>query len=113
MSTDSMKRFIPWLMAGGRAVLGPVFIAGAECGWNGMTLAAIVVAALASDVFDGVLARRWGCDTDGVRLFDSMADTVFYLCTAFALWVRVPQIWRSYGWLLGCLLAMEGLRFGF
>jgi hypothetical protein len=61
MSTDSMKRFIPWLMAGGRAVLGPVLIAGAECGWNGMTLRAVVVTALVSDVFDGVFgcSIRW------------------------------------------------------
>lgn len=118
METDSKvsdwkKRIIPWMMAGARAALGPVLIAGAECGWNGWTLAGLVVAALVSDVFDGVLARRWECDTDGVRLFDSMADTVFYLCTAVALWVRAPQIWRSYGLLLVCLLAMEALRFGF
>jgi CDP-diacylglycerol--glycerol-3-phosphate 3-phosphatidyltransferase len=113
MSTDSKRRLIPWMMAGVRAGLGPVLVAGVECGWNGLTLASVVVVALVSDVFDGVLARRWGCDTDGVRLFDSMADTVFYLCTALALWLRVPAVWRSYGWLLAFLLAMEVLRFGF
>ena len=113
MGTDSKKRYIPWMMAAGRAVLGPVLIAGAESGWNGLTLAGLVVAALVSDIYDGVLARRWGCDTAGVRLFDSMADTVFYLCTAVALWVSQPQLWRSYGWLLAALLGLEALRFGF
>ena len=113
MSTDSKKRYIPWMLAGGRAVLGPVLIVGAECGWNGWTLAGLVVAALVSDIYDGVLARRWGCDTAGVRLFDSMVDTVFYLCTAVALWVSQPQLWRSYGWLLAALLGMEAVRFGF
>ena len=113
MGTDSKKRYIPWAMAGGRAVLGPVLIVGAECGWSGLTLAGLVVAALVSDIYDGVLARRWGCDTAGVRLFDSMADTVFYLCTAAALWVSQPQLWRSYGWLLAGLLGMEAVRFGF
>jgi phosphatidylglycerophosphate synthase len=112
MGTDSKKRYIPWMMAAGRALLGPVLIVGAERGWNGLTLAGLVVVALVSDIFDGVLARRWGCDTAGVRLFDSMADTVFYLCTAVALWVSQPQLWRSYGWLLAVLLGMEGLRFG-
>ena len=67
MGTDSKRQLIPWLMAGGRAVLGPVLIVGAKCGWNGLTLAGLVVAALASDIYDGVLARRWGCDTAGVR----------------------------------------------
>jgi phosphatidylglycerophosphate synthase len=113
MGTDSNKRYIPWAMAAGRALLGPVLIAGAELGWNGMAMAGLVVAALLSDIYDGVLARRWGCDTAGVRLFDSMADTVFYLCTAIALWVSQPQLWRSYGWWLAVLLGMEAVRFGF
>jgi phosphatidylglycerophosphate synthase len=113
MGTDSNKRYIPWMMAAGRAVLGPVLIAGAESAWNGLALAGLVVAALVSDIYDGVLARRWDCDTAGARLFDSMADTVFYLCTAVALWVSQPQLWRSYGWLLAGLLGMEALRFRF
>jgi phosphatidylglycerophosphate synthase len=111
-STDS-RRYIPWAMAAGRVALGPILIAGAECSWNGLAMAGLVVAALVSDIYDGVLARRWGCDTAGVRLFDSMADTVFYLCTAVALWVSQPQLWRSYGWLLAVLLGMEAVRFGF
>ena len=106
------KEHIPWLMAAGRAVLGPVLIAGAESGWNGMVLAGMVVAALLSDIYDGVLARRWCCDTAEVRLFDSMADTVFYLCTAVALWFWEPPLLRSYGELLVVLLGMEVLRFG-
>lgn len=105
------KRGIPWAMAGARAALGPLLIAGAACSWNGFALAGIVVTALVSDIYDGVLARRWGCDTAGVRLFDSMADTVFYLCTAVALWVIKPQLWRSYGGLLVVLLALEAVRF--
>jgi CDP-diacylglycerol--glycerol-3-phosphate 3-phosphatidyltransferase len=107
------KQHIPWVMAAGRAVLGPVLIAGAACSWNGFALAGMVVAALVSDIYDGVLARRWRCDTAGVRLFDSMADTVFYLCTAAALWVSEPQLWRSYGGLLVVLLVMEAVRFAF
>jgi CDP-diacylglycerol--glycerol-3-phosphate 3-phosphatidyltransferase len=106
------KQHIPWVMAAGRAALGPVLIAGAACSWNGFALAGMVVGALVSDIYDGVLARRWRCDTAGVRLFDSMADTVFYLCTAAALWVSEPQLWRSYGGLLVVLLGMEAVRFG-
>lgn len=113
MRTNLSKEQIPWLMAAARAVLGPVLIAAAECGWNGLVLAGVVIAALVSDIYDGVLARRWKCDTAGVRLFDSMADTVFYLCTAVALWIRLPQLWRSYAGLLVGLLALEAVRFVF
>jgi hypothetical protein len=42
-----------------------------------------------------------------------MADTVFYLCTAVALWIRLPQLWRSHAGLLIGLLALEGVRFAF
>jgi phosphatidylglycerophosphate synthase len=107
------KRHIPWMLAAARAALGPVLIAGAACSWNGFALAGIVVSALVSDIYDGVLARQWRCDTAGVRLFDSMADTVFYLCTAAALWVSEPQLWRSYGGLLVLLLVLETMRFAF
>jgi phosphatidylglycerophosphate synthase len=111
MRIELRKQSIPWAMAVGRAALGPVLIAGTACSWNGITLASMVVAALVSDIFDGVLARRWGCDTAGVRLFDSMADTVFYLCVAVALWIGQPEIWRHYGGLLVPLLSLEALRF--
>jgi phosphatidylglycerophosphate synthase len=107
------RELVPWGMAAGRAVMGPVLIAGAACSWNGAALAGIVVAALVSDIYDGVLARRWGCDTAGVRLFDSMADTVFYLCTAAALWIGQPHLWRRYGGWLVALLGMELVRFAF
>jgi phosphatidylglycerophosphate synthase len=107
------RKWIPWGMAAGRAALGPVLIAGAACGWNPLALAGMVVAAMVSDIFDGVLARRWGTDTAGVRLFDSMADTVFYLCTAVALWVARPEVLRANAALLGALLALEVVRFAF
>jgi len=105
------KENIPWAMAAGRALLGPVLIAGEKCGWNGLALAWIVVAALLSDIFDGVLARRWRCDTAGVRLLDSMADTAFYGCVAIALWIGQPQIWRANAVPLVALLALEAARF--
>jgi CDP-diacylglycerol--glycerol-3-phosphate 3-phosphatidyltransferase len=104
---------IPWTMAAGRAALGPVMIAGAACGWNGGALAAMVVAALLSDIFDGVLARRWQCDTASIRLFDSMADTVFYLCTGIALWIAHAILLREARVPLIALLGIEVFKFAF
>src|SRR5580704_8833789 len=113
MRMDIRKQHIAWVMAAARAALGPVLIAGAACSWNGFALAGMVVGAMVSDIYDGVLARRWRCDTAGVRLFDSIADTVFYLCTAAALWMSQPQLWRSYGGFLVVLLVLEAVRFAF
>src|SRR5665213_1120368 len=107
------KQHIPWFMATGRALFGPVLVIGEKCGWNGFTLAALIVTALLSDIFDGILARRWHCDTANVRLFDSMADTFFYACVVAALWVGRPEVWASYGTPVLMLLALEAGRIGF
>jgi|GEM_PF-426463 len=112
MQIKFSKEQIPWVMLAGRAVLGPLLIAGEACGWSGVMTAWLVVTALVSDIFDGVLARRWHCDTAGVRLFDSMADTVFYVCAAIALWIGVPQVWRENAGLLSVLVGLEVARFG-
>jgi len=107
------KEHLPWGMAGMRAALGPILIAGAACNWSGVALASLVLSALLSDIFDGVLARRWKCDTAGVRLFDSMADTFFYLCVAIALWIGQPQLCNSNAVLICALFAAEAARFVF
>jgi phosphatidylglycerophosphate synthase len=113
MQTPLRKENIPWLMAAVRALLGPVVIVGQTCQWSGITLAALIVTALLSDICDGILARHWHCDTAAVRLFDSMADTVFYICTTFALWRSQPLLFQRHALLLSFLLGFETLRFAF
>ncbi len=111
MQTESRiaKERIPWLMAAGRAALGPVMIIGEHARWNGVTLAALIIAALLSDIFDGVLARRWNCDSAGVRLFDSMADIVFYVGCAIALWMRHPSVVRELAVPIAEVVGLEAL----
>ncbi len=109
---QARKEQIPWVMAAGRALLGPVVIVGERCNWSGIALASLVVTALVSDIFDGMLARRWHSDTAGVRLFDTLCDTVFYVCVAVALWIGQPQTWRAHASLLAALLALEIANFG-
>lgn len=113
MQISWSKTRIPWMMAAARVALGPLVAAGARCNWSGTALAAMVAAALISDIYDGILARRWRCDTAAIRLFDSMADTFFYLCTGVALWTARPEVFRSNAKLVAALLAAELLRFAF
>jgi phosphatidylglycerophosphate synthase len=104
------KELIPWAMAGFRAALGPVMIAGAACNWSGLALACMALSAAFSDVYDGVLARRWKCDGPGVRLFDTIADMIFYACVGVALWLCRPQIWHACAGAITAMLAIEALR---
>ena len=107
------KLYIPWLMTAARAALGPVLILGERCRWSGFGLAALVAAALLSDIFDGVLARRWHGDTATVRLFDSMADTIFYACAAVALFTGQHTLWTEWRNSLLLLAGAEAVNIAF
>ena len=111
-----MKNFkvgVVWSMVALRVLLCPVMVWGAETGWNGIWLAAIVVIALVDDIYDGVAARRWDCDTPTMRMSDSLADTVFYLGVAVALWIREPDVLRNNWILISVLFGLEGARYIF
>ena len=96
-----------------RALLCPMILWGAAAGWNGRWLGAVVLVALGDDIADGMLARRWGCETPDLRLADSCADMVFYVGAAGALWIREPRVLRENGVLLLVLFVLEGVRYGF
>jgi phosphatidylglycerophosphate synthase len=104
------KELIPWVITSVRTALGPLMIAGAACGWSGIALAGMVLSAAIADIYDGRLARRWHCDGPGIRLFDTLADTFFYVCVGTALWLCRPQIWHACAGLIAAMLATEGLR---
>ena len=115
MRINFCRRQIPWAMAGVRAALGSVVIAGEACSWNGFTLAGIVIAALVSDIFDGVLARRWGCDTaasaalrlDGRYVFLRVRGDL--LCGLGSRWfggITRGCSWRWWRWRL-CALGLD------
>jgi CDP-diacylglycerol--glycerol-3-phosphate 3-phosphatidyltransferase len=96
-----------------RVVLCPVIVLGAQRGWNGKWLGLIVLVALVDDIYDGVLARRWGCATERLRRADSAADTVFYLGVAAALWMRDATLLQENWRLLATLGTLELVRHGF
>ena len=108
-----IKRWIPWTMVALRAALGPVVLLGERCQWSGLALAGIVLAALLSDIFDGVLARRWKTDTAALRLADSLADTAFYVCVAAAIAFDMPTVWHACRTGVLVVLGCEAFRFAF
>lgn len=90
-----------------RLALGPIAILLASQGADGRLLAAAVVIASISDVYDGKIARHFGVDTPGLRRFDSIADTLFYICIAVAVWMLHPGIIRSHWPLLVAFTVMQ------
>jgi phosphatidylglycerophosphate synthase len=108
-----MKAVLPWAMIVLRALGCPLILLGARRDWPGAWLGLIVFLALVSDIYDGILARRWGVETPALRVSDSIADTIFYLGVVGALWLRQPQVIRGNWIWLGVLFGLEGFRYVF
>ncbi len=69
--------------------------------------------AFLSDIFDGVLARRSGIVSPGLRRLDSSADTLFYLGAAVAVWHLHPAAITGRWMPLSALLGIELGRYAF
>lgn len=104
---------IPWSMIAIRAALGPAIAITARLPNPELWLGEMIAAGFLSDVYDGILARRWGTAGPRLRLADSAADTVFYLGVLAAILERQwPVLHASLG-LLVALLALELTRWIF
>ena len=99
------------LLTCSRALLGPCVVAAAYLRPDPALLVACVVIAFLTDIFDGVVARRLDIDTANLRRLDSMADSIFYLCALWAVWVLHPQVILENAALLIALAILEGTRY--
>jgi CDP-diacylglycerol--glycerol-3-phosphate 3-phosphatidyltransferase len=86
---------------------------------SGRAAALALAMGFVSDVFDGVVARRFGVATAGLRRLDSAVDTLFYLAAAFCLWRLHPAAVLSHRWLIAIVIgtlivnhAFEFWKFG-
>ena len=108
------RKAIPWSLVVFRLLLGPAIVLTALWGpARELWLAVMIIAGAFSDVFDGVLARRWGTATPGLRISDSVVDIVFYLAILTA---GIDSHWpviRVRLWLVALVLALEVLRISF
>ncbi|HWZ43702.1 MAG TPA: CDP-alcohol phosphatidyltransferase family protein [Candidatus Saccharimonadales bacterium] len=101
------KARLPWMLVLFRLALGPGIV------WLGLTrpqrwmTVGCIVLALVSDIYDGVLARRWRCDTSRLRRWDTLADTVFYLGVLALVMLRYPMTAQHHAVLFVALVAME------
>jgi len=102
-----------------RAMLGPATALVARLPHPEAWLGLMIASGFLSDVYDGILARRWKTDTDALRLADSAVDIVFYLGILTAVVERHWPSLREHAWLLAAVVcfeagckAFEWLKFG-
>lgn len=104
-----MKRHLPFGLTTLRLLLGPVALGlafGHAPRW--LYLPLLVLGTL-SDIFDGILARRFGVSTPGLRRYDSITDVIYYLFILGALWQLCHDVvWQNL-WAVLVILASEAV----
>jgi len=93
-----------------RVALGPGMILFSFFSPHGALLVACIGLALLSDIFDGVLARRWHLDTETLRRWDTRADTFFYICVLLVAMLRYPAAFERRWILLAGLAVAEAMQ---
>jgi CDP-diacylglycerol--glycerol-3-phosphate 3-phosphatidyltransferase len=111
-------RQLPNLISAARLACVPLLAYLAYAGSNAW-FTSLLIAALISDIVDGMIARRFGLCSDFGSLLDSIADvstlcvaiygiTVFHPAVLHAHWIASLAMIGSWG--MGCVLAL--LRYG-
>ena len=104
---------VPLALTTLRALLAPVVVALALAWPMPWAFGACLVAAFASDVFDGIVARRLGVATPALRRLDSVADSIFYVAALFAAWHLHAVVLREHAFALLALILLEAARYVF
>lgn len=109
----SCLRALPLSLTALRAALAPALLIIAYRGGSHIGFGLCLLTAFLSDIFDGMLARRLGVATPGLRRLDSAVDTFFYLSALYCLWHlhRAALLTRADALLT--LAALEALRYAF
>ena len=82
-----MKRHLPFALTTLRLLLGPIALACALTNVPRWIYLPILVTATLSDIYDGILARRFSVATPALRRFDSITDVIYYLFILAVAWI--------------------------
>jgi phosphatidylglycerophosphate synthase len=104
-------RALPFLLVTIRSLLGPGLVLLALEHRRGLWLVIPIAAALISDIYDGRIARHYGVATAGLRRYDSIADTIFYVCVAMSAWILEREALIAVAKLLVAIATLEAFRY--
>jgi phosphatidylglycerophosphate synthase len=110
---------IPIALTTFRLLLGPFALICAFLVVPRLVYLPILVLSTLSDIYDGVLARRFHVATPFLRRYDSATDIVYHLFILTVVWILCRQVLRRTWWAILILLATEAacvvvswIRFG-
>lgn len=91
-----MKK-LPILLIYFRLVIGLLLLLIAYLNTIYFTVIAVstIILGLVSDIFDGIIARRYGVSTEKLRRLDSSIDQVFWLSVIAAAYINCPAFFHN------------------
>ena len=92
MANLSLQNYIPALLVAFRFAIAPLLLLDALDGTVSSLFITGYIAAVLSDIFDGIIARRLKVSTVQLRQADSLADVCLYLCIAISIWFVYPAV---------------------
>ena len=111
--------YLPFALTTLRLLLGPIALVCALAGVTRFVYLPILVVATLSDIFDGVLARKFGVATPALRRYDSITDIIYYLFILAVAWLLCKSVIAGNLWLVALMLLSEAgcisiclIRFG-
>lgn len=103
------KQHFPFALTTLRLLLGPLALLCALASFSRWIYLPILIAGTLSDIFDGVLARRYGVATAFLRRYDSATDLIFYLFILISAWRLCHDVLLQTWWAIGLVLVTEAL----
>jgi CDP-diacylglycerol--glycerol-3-phosphate 3-phosphatidyltransferase len=70
--------WIPYALVGSRIVAGPILLVCVATRHLGVPFLALLIAAVVTDILDGMIARRLGTSSERLRQLDGFADLALY-----------------------------------
>ena len=104
-----MKQQIPALLIVSRFICGIVILGACLFHMQYAPIICVILLAFGvlSDIFDGVIARKYNIATDELRIWDSRVDVAFWLMTTIGLFILYPSLLKTAWIMVAVLGAME------
>lgn len=106
-------RAVPWWLVTLRLLMAPGVLLLTFNHLRGWWLTTAILLALVSDIYDGRIARHYGVATEGLRRYDSVSDTIFYVSVAVSAWMLERAALVAVASLLIAIALIEASRYVF
>lgn len=105
---EKIKNAIPYSLIIFRLLLAPTILLWTwQTHQSGWFLVSCLWAAMLSDIFDGIIARKLGVATNALRKWDANVDIVFWLAAGVCIWILNGQLLKDHLYFIIALFVLE------